>query len=296
MMNALIKLQNIDRRLLYVLVAIVLSVPLIIRPARHPKTVLPEVQQAYNTINAVKPDQIVLLSISWGAGTKAENDPQMQALIRHMFLKHVKFVIMSWNLVGSEITYQSAMQVQNDVNKQLREEGKPLIEYGKDWVHAGYKTGSISAIVSGLGENFQHVLKQDRNGTPLSELPATKNIKNYKQLGAVVDLTSVGLMGYWISYLTTPKHIPLIYCPTAVMSAGAYPYLDSGQLKGMLNGVMGAVQYETLVGQSLVATDASASSWALSAAHIYILFLIVLGNLGYLAAKRAGLAGGSRLG
>ncbi|NLN79684.1 MAG: hypothetical protein GX141_12300, partial [Armatimonadetes bacterium] len=120
--------------------------------------------------------------------------------------------------------------------------------------------------------------------------------KNYKQLGAVVDLTSVGLMGYWISYLTTPKHIPLIYCPTAVMSAGAYPYLDSGQLKGMLNGVMGAVQYETLVGQSLVATDASASSWALSAAHIYILFLIVLGNLGYLAAKRAGLAGGSRLG
>lgn len=295
-MNLLIKLQNIDRRILYVLVAVVLSVPLIIRPARHPKTVLPEVQNTYDTIDAIKPDQIALLSVSWGAGTQAENDPQMQALMRHMFSKNIKFVVMSWNLVGSELSYQSGMHVQNDMNKQLAKEGKPLLEYGKDWAHVGYKTGSISAIVSGLGENFQQVMKEDRNGTPLSELPATSFVKGHRNLGAVVDLTSVGLMGYWISYLTTPKHIPLIYCPTAVMSAGAYPYLDSGQLKGMLNGVMGAVQYETLVGLDDVATDASASSWALSAAHIYIILLIVLGNLGYLAARKAGSTRGSRLG
>jgi hypothetical protein len=104
-------------------------------------------------------------------------------------------------------------------------------------------------------------------------------------------------MDYWIAYLTTPKHIPLIYCPTAVMSASAYPALDAGQLQGMLNGVMGAAQYETLIGRSHVETDASATSWALSCAHIYIILLIVLGNLGYVAAKRAGIrTGGSRLG
>ena len=279
------------------LVAIVLSVPLIIRPAKHPETVFPEVRKTYDTIDAVKPDNIVLLSVSWGAGTQAENDPQMQALMRHMFANNTKFVVMSWSLVGSELSYQSGMHVQADVNKQRSREGKPLLEYGKDWAHVGYKTGSISAIVSGLGENFQQVMKQDRNGTPLTELAATRNIKNYRDIGAVVDLTSVGLMGYWIAYLTTPKHIPLIYCPTAVMSATAYPYLDSGQLSGMLNGVMGAVQYETLVGQADVATDASASSWALSAAHIYIILLIVLGNLGYLVARKTGdRSGGSKLG
>jgi hypothetical protein len=122
-------------------------------------------------------------------------------------------------------------------------------------------------------------------------------VRNYSQIGAVVDITSTGMLGYWIPYLTTPKHISLVYCPTAVMSAAAYPYLDSGQVKGMLNGAMGAVQYETLIGRGNVATDASATSWALSTAHIYIILLIALGNLGYLAARRAGIAtGGRRIG
>jgi hypothetical protein len=286
-MNVLIKLQNIDRRILYVLVAIVLSVPVIIRPSKHPDFVFPEVQHAYDVIDHVKPGHIVLLSTSWGAGTKAENEPQMQALMRHMFAKHIKFAVMSWDPAGDEITFQSGDQVQKDMHAT----------YGKDWVHLGYKTGATNAIISGLAENFPAVMKQDRNGTPLSQLSAVSYVKNYKQIGAVVDITSVGLMGYWIAYLTTPKHIPLIYAPTAVMSASAYPYLDSGQLKGMLNGVMGAVQYETLIGRSNVATDASATSWALSAAHIYIILLIIIGNLGYLAAKKAGVGtGGSRLG
>lgn len=283
------RLQNLDRRILYVLIAIVLAVPLIMRPAKHPDldAVFPEVRNAYDTINRVPKGKIVLLSTTWGAGTKAENEPQMEALMRHMFAKHIKFAIMSWDAGGSEITWQSAERIQKDTHAK----------YGEDWVHLGYKTGVYAAIASGLGEDFQKVFTVDRKGTKLSELPAVSYVKDAKQIGAVVDITSTGMMGIWIPYLTTPKHIPLIYCPTAVMAVTAYPYLDSGQLKGMMNGVMGAVQYETLIGRGSVATDASATSWALSCAHIYILLLILVGNLGYLAAKRAGiLPGGSRIG
>ena len=292
-------MQNLDRRVLYVLVAIVLSVPLIMRPSRHPSadSIFPEVRNAYKTIDSVPPGKIVLVSTTWGAGTKAENEPQLEALMRHMFAKRIKFAILSWEPGGSEITWQSAEAVQNDVNRELRRQGKPLLSYGKDWVHLGYKTGVTIAIASGLGENFQKVFTTDRKGTPLSKLPAVSYVKNYKQIGTVVDITSTGMMGVWIPYLTMPKHIPLIYCPTAVMAVSAYPYLDSGQLKGMLNGVMGAVQYETLIGRGDVKTDASATSWALSAAHIYIILLIVVGNVGYLLTKRAGtVSGGRRVG
>ena len=286
-MHWLTRLQNIDRRVLYIVVVIVLSVPLVMRPKKHPDTVFPEVQHTYNTIDSVPPGKIVLLSTSWGAGTKAENEPQMQALMRHMFKKHIKFAVIAWDASGSEISYQSGLEVQKDMHA----------EYGKDWVHLGYKTGAVNAIISGLSVNFPQVMKQDKTGAPLSKLPAVSFVKDYRQIGAVCDITSISLMSYWIAYLTTPKHIPLIYCPTAVMSAGAYPYLDSGQLSGMLNGVMGAVQYEKLIGRGDVPTDASAISWALSCAHIYILLLIVLGNLGYLVARRAGMShGGSRLG
>jgi len=286
-MSILIRLQNIDRRMLYALVAAIVAIPLIMRPSKHPDVVFPEVQSAYRAIDSVPQGKIVLISTSWGAGTKAENEPQTEALMRHMFAKGIKFVVMSWEPAGSEITYQTGMRVQEAMHKK----------YGADWAHLGYKVGTASVIISGLGHDFRKVMVQDRTGTKLEKMPVTRDVHGAKQIGAVVDITSVGMMGLWIAYLTTPKNIPLVYCPTAVMSAGAYPYLDSGQLKGMLNGVMGAVQYETLIGRSNEATDAAATSWALSAAHIYIIVLIVLGNLGYLAAKKAGIGtGGSRLG
>lgn len=282
-------LQNLDRRVLYVLVAVALSIPLIIRPSAHPAkdAIFPEVLRAYETIDKVPPGKIVLVSTTWGAGTKAENEPQLDALMRHMFAKRIKFAILAWDAGGSEITWQSAEAVQKAMNAK----------YGKDWVHLGFKTGNAAIIAAGLGEDFQKVFTADRAGTSLSKLPAVSFVKNYKQIGVVVDITSTGMMGVWVPYLTMPKHIPLIYCPTAVMAVSAYPYLDSGQLMGMLNGVMGAVQYETLIGRGGVATDASATSWALSTAHIYILLLIILGNVGYLAARRAGtVSGGRRIG
>ena len=297
-MRILSILQNLDRRILYVLIAAVLAVPLIIRPATHPSknAIFPEVLGAYRTIDGVPKGKIVLLSNTWSAGTKAENEPQLQALMRHMFSKRIKFALLSWDPAGSEISWQSALEVQDDMNRQLKQEGKPLIEYGKDWVHLGYKTGVATVIAAGIGENFQKVFNVDRQGTPISKLSAVKRVEGAKQIGTVVDITSTGMMGIWIPYLTMPKHIPLVYCPTAVMAVTAYPYLDSGQLKGMLNGVMGAVQYETLIGRGNQKTDASATSWALSCAHIYILILILVGNIGYVLAKRAGVLSGGRVG
>lgn len=291
------RLQTLDRRILYVLIAVVLAVPLFLRPASHPPkdAVFPEVLGTYKTIDDVPEGKIVLISNTWSAGTKAENEPQLKALARHMLAKRIKFATFSWNPAGSEISLQAVQEVQKDMNAELKEQGKPLIEYGKDWAHMGYKTGAPSIIAAGIGEDFQKVFNSDVYGTPVKSIEAVNFVKNSKQLGAVVDVTSTGMMGIWMPYLTMPKKIPLIYCPTAVMAVSSYPYLDSGQLKGMLNGVMGAVQYETLVGLGDEPTDASATSWALSAAHIYIIVLILLGNLGYIAARRAGNAGG-RLG
>ncbi len=297
-MNIWTSLQNLDRRILYVLIALVVTVPLIIRPAKHPDAdaVFPEVRGAYDTIDKVPPGKIVLVSNTWGAGTKAESEPQLQALMRHMLNKGIKFAILSWEPGASQISWDSAMEVQKDVNLQRRKEGLPPLEYGKDWVHLGYKTGVPVIIAAGIGEDFQRIFTVDRRRTPLSELPAVSYVKNAKQIGAVVDVTSTGMMGVWMPYLTMPKKIPLVYCPTAVMAVTSYPYLDSGQLSGMLNGVMGAVQYETLIGLGDRKTDASATSWALSCAHIYILALILIGNLGYLAARRARGSSGGRLG
>ena len=83
--------------------------------------------------------------------------------------------------------------------------------------------------------------------------------------------------------------VPLIYGCTAVMAVEAYPYLRSGQVQGMLNGLTGAGQYESLLNKPGFGSRMSASlSWA----HFLILALIVLGNVAMVAArKRAAVRG-----
>ena len=275
-MGLLAKLQNVDRRILYVLTALVISVPLLMKPARHPHVIFAEVRNAYKTIDSVPDDKIVLVSTIWGAGTAAENGPQTEALMRHMFTKGIKFVVLSWDPTGTELSYQIGAKLEKELGK----------EYGVDWAHLGYRVPQLLQVISGLSEDFQKQLKQDRFNTPLDRMPVTRNVKNYKQIGTLVEITPSGTLEVWIAYLTMPKKIPLVFCPTAVMAAEAYPYIDSGQVRGMLNGVIGAAQYETLIGQENERTYAAAAAWALSAAHIFIILLVVLGNLGYLAAKR----------
>lgn len=276
-MDLLNRLQRIDRRILYLLMAAAISVPLLLRPSRHPDVVFPEVLRAYDTIDRVSSRKIVIVNNWWGPGTEAENDPQMEALMRHMFARGIKFAVMSWNPAGTEMTFRTGDRLQKELGKA----------YGRDWVHLGYKTGDFYVIISGMAENFPKVMDHDKFGTKVSKIPMLKGIRSYRDFGVIVEITPSGTVGAWISYVTTPKKIPLVYCPTAVMSAEAYPYLDSGQIAGMLNGVIGAAQYETLIGRENARTRAAATAWALSVAHILIITLIILGNLGYIATRRA---------
>lgn len=280
------RLQSIDRRILYVLIAAVITVPLVKRPAKHPDIVFPEVQNAFSVLDGVEEGKIVILSTMWGPGTEAENGPQTEVLMRHLFQKGTPFAVISWDQAGTQLTYN----IGQSVARQVSEEGTygPK-EYGVDWVHLGFRipdTGVMRATMRGMTTNFPETITKDFVNTPISRLPMLDGVRSAEQIGAAIEITPSSTIEIWISYFSRPTGVPLVYCPTAVMAAEAYPYLDAGQIKGMLNGVIGAAQYETLIGRGDVATDASATAWALSGAHIYILLLIAVGNLGYLMKRR----------
>ena len=61
-------------------------------------------------------------------------------------------------------------------------------------------------------------------------------------------------------------------------------YVESGQLQGYLGSLRGAAEYEQLLSRP---GDATAVMDAQSAAHVFVVLLIVLGNIGEFAAKRA---------
>jgi hypothetical protein len=78
--------------------------------------------------------------------------------------------------------------------------------------------------------------------------------------------------------------VPLVLAPTSVMVPDTYPYLASGQVKGELRGVLGAAEYEDLIGEPDMGTREMTSIAALDA---YIIILIIIGNIAYFRGRKA---------
>jgi hypothetical protein len=68
-----------------------------------------------------------------------------------------------------------------------------------------------------------------------------------------------------------------------VSAPAFYPFLDAGQLKGLIGGMKGAAEYENLLEQ--IGT-ASAGMDAQSVAHGMIIFFIIFANFFYFLGKR----------
>ena len=269
-------LQNIDRRILYVVGALIISVPLVVKPDYHPSIVFSEVKRAYGVLDSIPAGKTVFVSTIFSGSTEAENGEQTKVIVRHLFMKKQPFVMISWDQAGNRLSYDMTKAIADELG----------MKYGTDWVHLGYRIPNLQTMLRGFGTDFQGTFKTDFQGTDLKKLPLGARLRNAKDFGAVVEITPSATLESWIAYFCEPYHVPLVYCPAAVLAASAYPFLDTGQVAGMLNGVVGAAQYETLLGETGKPTSAGAMSLSLSLAHIVILVFILTGNLAYWLEKR----------
>lgn len=275
-------LQNIDRRILYLLLAIVVGLPLVLRVAVPPAVVLPQTRAFYETIEnaAADPaykDKLVILSANYGAGTLADNNTQTEAVMRHLMKRHLKFAIFCSNDPQGR---QLAQDIADRISPQYG------YQYGRDYCNWGYRpAAAIETILKAMVRDVPGAIIADYKNTPLASLPVMQNIKTVDDIGIIVEVASANTLTPWLQYFqrTGKEPIATLFCPTPVMAPEAFPYLKSGQLQGMLVGLKGAIEYEGLIGEPGFATRASAS---LSYAHLLIISLIVLGNVGMFVERR----------
>ena len=72
-------------------------------------------------------------------------------------------------------------------------------------------------------------------------------------------------------------------CSAGVIAPGLYPLLRSGQINGLIGGLRGAAEYESLVGKK---GRAVAGMDAQSATHFAIIVLVAMCNLFYFSLRR----------
>jgi hypothetical protein len=270
--NLLDRLQSIDRRIIFVLIALAVIIP-ILRGIGLPVRVTDEVKRLYDAVEALPPGSKVLISLDYDPATFPEVYPMNLAVVRHLFRKDLKVVAMAlWPMGPSlgEMAFDIAAE----------EYGK---EYGEDYVNLGYKIGGI-AVISRVATAIREVYPEDQLGTPIGELPVMEGVTGFRDFRFIVDF-SAGDPGvpYWVMIAASRYHMPLGAGCTAVSAPNFYPYLDAGQLVGLLGGMKGAAEYEKLMGAHGLATSGMDAQ---SIAHAVVIFFIVFGNVIYFMTRR----------
>ena len=270
---------KIDRRIIFVVLTIVIIIPLV-SPLGIIGRVSSRVDDLFKAMDAIPPDsKPLLISIDFDPQSMPELYPMLLAVLRHAFARNVRVVVMGLWVTGVGLGEEGLEVTSKEYNK----------EYGKDYVFLGWKPG-ITAVILGMGRSIRETFPTDYYGKSIDSFPIMAGINNYKEIPFLLSL-SAGDPGYltWISYAQTRFGIRLGSGVTAVSAADAYPYLQTGQLTGLLDGMKGASEYEFLVdkaGYSKAFRPASQAMDSQSLAHLAIMILIILGNLGYFLARK----------
>jgi len=279
-MKFLQQLGSLDRRVVYLVLAVSVIVPLVFTfNLRH--YVDRSTQRLFDHIDAIPPGgKAVLVSFDYDPQVAAELDPMAEAVLRHCFARGVPVIGMSLYAIGAALGERAFTRVAQECGKQ----------YGVDYCYMGYRPGSM-IVVMGLGEDMRGTFRTDHYGTPADSLPLLRNVRNYDDVALLLDLAGSQVISTWIVYAGVQYHAVVGTGLTAVTAPDYYPYLQTGQLVGMLSGMKGAAEYEQLIverGYHPRKGLASRAMNAISVSHIVTMLLIIMGNIAFLAARRAG--------
>ncbi len=270
------RLEFIDRRWIFLLLAFAIAGPLVF-PTALPLHVTPMVQDLYDAIEALPEGSRVLLSADYDPSGKPELEPFHVALMHHLARKNVRVVMMTLWAAGPPLTEHVLATV------------GWTTAYGKvdgtDFVNLGFKEGR-QIVMKSMGQSIPQTFPFDRSGRPVADIPLMREVRNYDDFALLVNI-SAGNPGVkeYVQVVQSRWRIPMVGACTAVSGPDYVPYYSAGQLEGLAAGMKGAAEYEMLVGRP---GAAAAGMAAQSASHVLLIAFILFGNVIHFAKRRRG--------
>lgn len=281
------RMTSIDRRVIYLLLTVLIILPLFI-PLKIPQNVMPQTQQLFDFVDAIPPqDKVVIIAFDYTPQTAPECHPMAIALLKHCFARRVPVIGVSFDPQGPGLAVEAVISVLGDINAHARTPEDSVI-YGTDCVYLGWKSGRVAALLQ-MGESVPQVFPVDYWGTPIDSLPLMRRVNNYKDVAIAINIASAAYPDDWIRYPQSRYGVRVGAGLTAVMAPAYYPFVQTGQLSGMMSGMKGAAEYEYLIVKYGYAGDYGTAETGMnsqSMIHILIIVLIVLGNIGYFFSRR----------
>jgi len=231
----------------------------------------PEAKRMHSFIDSLPAGSIVMVSFDHEASALPEIKPLALAFLRHAFSKGHRLVGIALMAEGTAVGYRLMDQAAAEYNKR----------YGVDYAFLGFQPQIIAAILS-MGESIKQTFPRDYSGHEYDSLPMLREIRKLSDISAVVSIADGNLATHWIEYGRARFNVTVAAFVTAVMVTSYDPYVSSGQLRAMVGGLRGAAEYEKLIG---IGGAGRRAMLAQAASHLYVLALILVGNVIYFASR-----------
>jgi hypothetical protein len=269
----ILSIGKVDRRWIFLVIGLAVLLPLFF-PLGLPIRATNATQRVYDAVEELAPNSKVLVSFEYGPSTKPEIHPMAIAVLRHLFTNNQKvYVTCLW---------PDGQFMAEDALTEIAEEEFGLT-YGKDYVLLGFRPGN-EAVVKGLVSNLRKLYTTDARGTLVDQIPMMANVNKVKDFDFIFS-ASAGYPGTieWVQYAADPTGVPMSTGTTSIQVNDVMPYVQSGQVKGILAGMPGAAEYEALIGSPGIGTSGMDAQ---SIAHLVIVIFIVFGNITYFIETR----------
>ena len=205
------------------------------------------------------------------------------AILKHLYAKNIQVYGFALWPDGNFMSTEAFSEVSDDYDKK----------YGVDYVNLGYKPGQ-EAVIKGISSDIRTLYTVDLQGTSINDIPMMKDVVNIEDFDFVFSL-SAGYPGSkeWVQYACDPKDIPFSTGCTSIQVTDIMPYVENDQIRGILAGMPGAAEYESLVEAELEKMEiavkpgeASGMMAAQSIAHVVIVLFIIFGNISYFITRK----------
>ena len=279
------------RHIIYLLVAATVILPYLFNWTQEDFEPDDNTTDLFKKVDSLAPGTPVLISFDDDPGAEAELTPMGVALLRHCFKKDLIPVAMTHMPTGVDLARST---LTGAVNESERLWGKKKVS-GVDYVFLGFRPGLVNLIIR-MGGSVKGAFPSDGYGKPTADMPALRNLASLKDLELMVCLSSSNTVDTWLAYGADRYKFPYGAGVTAVMVPDLYPVLQTGQMLGMMGGLRGAADYETLLKRSdpenkeLMSAKARGTlgMTAQSATHLLIIIVVLAVNVRYLFRKLTG--------
>ncbi len=275
--NWMVALANLDRRWIFVLVALSVIIPLL-TGIEVPVKTSPSVESVYEFIENLEEGDAVFISCDYDPASEAELYPMTKALYRHCFNKKLRVLSMTLWPNGAALIERAFDEMRLEY---------PDIEPGVDYVNFGYQVGTAMVVIA-AGQDFGSAFTTDYRGNTTANMPVMEDLDSLGDVDYMIDLAAGATVEIWIAYGAQRYHFPMGAGCTAVSATQYYPYLSTGQINGLLGGLKGAAEYEQLAVPGHEDNVALRGMTAQSSVHAVIVLLVIIANVFYFLTRKKG--------